>query len=474
MVPYSAAEDEEGNFYVVGRYLNKKFNSIDHDTLKAFIIKINSKGEIVKEVYLQNQISGEFRDVVITDDGDVLAAGGLTYSGSNGQDHYALNAMRISKFNNGLDQVWIKTYRSNEYNNLASLSFLRKDATGDFWAGGDLYYTPAYSLLKIDSEGDSLNYSQIAINGPLSVNCCSKIKSLSLDENYIRTSINARDTTTVYRHRTDLFNLQGQLESSFPFPQLTENNSSLEPQQINGSIVVNNALFVNASYFNLVTVSDPETSEINPYPTFKSYFATSDTFGNSSLIDILGEYKTDTVDITPGGISRFGNHIFTTGVYNYSHFLLTKTDLEGNIQWQKIWGEGDVSINCYHTLATNDGGCIMVGNYTDKSSSDNLSQLLIVKVDTDGNVNSIFVSKESQPFVKAYPNPANNFINFSSSKGHYSITVFDSSGRIYFQQLNEGSSLKIDISSFPQGIYFYKAIGEEGKTISGKFLKTEY
>jgi hypothetical protein len=470
MRPYSVAEDDEGNYYVVGRYLEKRWSPFDHDTLKAFIVKIDAQGNILKEKYLNDQFLGELKDVVVTNNGEILAVGGLAYTGHQGDnEHYQLNAMRIAKFDKDLELKWVKEYWSNERNDHASLIYIKADAQGNYWAGGDLYYTPAYSLLKINSDGDSLDFSQITIHGPLHVNCCSKIKSLALDENHIMATVLAHDTADFY-HRIEKFNYQTQLESSSPFPRWTENNSSLEPFRINGSVVINNTFFANAAYWNYTNFTNPETGVTGVYITYKMHLARFDASGNSSLIKILGKLEDDTVSIMPGGLSYFDNNLYITGNYDNFHFLLTKTDIEGNIKWQRFFGDGKSVINCNNTLATKDGGCIMVGIKTKDPIFENSSDLYVIKVDPDGNINTSVKETSKKEWVNVYPNPASDNIQFLINFDQYSLTITDFSGREFFNVQSTGKSINVNLTSFPNGIYLYQIIGE-GKIQRGKFIK---
>jgi len=69
------------------------------------------------------------------------------------------------------------------------------------------------------------------------------------------------------------------------------------------------------------------------------------------------------------------------------------------------------------------------------------------------------------PFT-VFPNPASSAItiDWSNAKpGNYSINIFDVSGKQLMQDyLPDQSSLTIDISRFPKGIYFVRLSSNEG------------
>ncbi|MDG2454406.1 MAG: T9SS type A sorting domain-containing protein [Bacteroidia bacterium] len=70
--------------------------------------------------------------------------------------------------------------------------------------------------------------------------------------------------------------------------------------------------------------------------------------------------------------------------------------------------------------------------------------------------------------LKAYPNPANSYINIGTSiKGKYTLTVYDLKGTVLFSEngSNDGE-LNLNTSEFANGNYFVEVIGQNEKAVS--------
>lgn len=82
-----------------------------------------------------------------------------------------------------------------------------------------------------------------------------------------------------------------------------------------------------------------------------------------------------------------GGYIFTGLTESFgsgfNDFFLTKTDVNGNISWSKVFG-GSSFETSYHVLQTNDGGYILAGGSSSFGSSS--YEMYIVKTDNNGNI----------------------------------------------------------------------------------------
>lgn len=90
---------------------------------------------------------------------------------------------------------------------------------------------------------------------------------------------------------------------------------------------------------------------------------------------------------------------------------------------------------------------------------------LILKTTNGGSISThIKESKEKKSNVIIYPNPVNDFLFFKISDSitkDYNIEIFNAPGQLFYSQ-NLNTNCKIDVSGFPEGLYFVR--------ISGNFL----
>ena len=153
----SVAVDKDGYLIICGTY---------SDDRSGYVAKINSTdGEIVWVYYLKNSPTfsnvdftssntvSEYYDVIVDDQGNYYAAGGLNY--------WDYNVFLITKFDSSGQIIWEKTYggiprpENNEeltyYNYLLAQSF---DRNGSLWAVGqaDTSTSTGSILLQIDPQ----------------------------------------------------------------------------------------------------------------------------------------------------------------------------------------------------------------------------------------------------------------------------------------------------------------------------------
>lgn len=75
--------------------------------------------------------------------------------------------------------------------------------------------------------------------------------------------------------------------------------------------------------------------------------------------------------------------------------------------------------------------------------------------------------------ISVYPNPADNSINFNITENishdNYNLIIFDAQGKIQLEQNINGAYISIDVSCWPEGLYFYVLSGanitEKGKVV---------
>lgn len=84
---------------------------------------------------------------------------------------------------------------------------------------------------------------------------------------------------------------------------------------------------------------------------------------------------------------------------------------------------------------------------------------------------SVFEKTKNEAKVLVYPNPASNFIQFTSFNANLnSLLIYDMTGKLIITESLENGKSKISTQSFNNGIYMYALLNDEHQIIStGKF-----
>jgi len=184
-------------------------------------------------------------------------------------------------------------------------------------------------------------------------------------------------------------------------------------------------------------------------------------------------------------LSAFNNKVYLCGVNNFSWFKfygnsssirLLKLDNNLNEIWDKSYYEND---EYYYlpivTLATKDGGNLMVSTKYHNDQTDEILSVHLLKVDSLGNyipntVEDIAATKQG---IRVYPNPGTTELNFSMPDNYNSVAVnlYTLSGtKIRSKPLvNNNSSMNTE--NLPNGIYIWEVQTSNGYKERGKWIK---
>jgi hypothetical protein len=162
--------------------------------------------------------------------------------------------------------------------------------------------------------------------------------------------------------------------------------------------------------------------------------------------------------------------------YTYDHNLIVadesgsiyKYDTSGLLLWYKNFS----NISLQDIKTTYDGGFVAVGAYFGS-----ISQVLLIKTDSLGNVSSLIGIDENnimQSISNVFPNPVTNtsqlnFLNPKNETWHFSVS--DITGRVSEEKETTGSTVVIEKGNKPQGVYFYSLFNTKtGERVNGKFV----
>jgi hypothetical protein len=169
--------------------------------------------------------------------------------------------------------------------------------------------------------------------------------------------------------------------------------------------------------------------------------------------------------------------LYSMPFFGVLNLLPQVQNLSGNIigdsiNWTLIQGE---------FTATGGEQFMTIGNFkndaltdTANSANGNFSYFYIDDVSVIEGSCSVGIndSKANQPGISIYPDPAINFIYIElPAAGKCNLAIYNVTGQLIFSDAKAKSKMAIDCSSYPAGLYFVKAQGEDVKIITAKFIK---
>jgi len=197
---------------------------------------------------------------------------------------------------------------------------------------------------------------------------------------------------------------------------------------------------------------------------FLHSYGTLDTNDFANSIDFI---TTDIIYL--GGVKNS-----ETLPYDDGWIALYKTNLTGEVLFSRFYG-GYGYYYGVHTIATEDGGCLLAANYLDfynwvPGEPQNFD-VIILKLNENGLLTDI---SSPVPFeqtdILVYPNPGKNFIKIESSIENLCVQLFDINGKLVLEKWFN-SSKQINTTNLLSGNYFYKITQNNEVIKGGKWIK---
>ena len=177
-------------------------------------------------------------------------------------------------------------------------------------------------------------------------------------------------------------------------------------------------------------------------------------------------------------IGYFSPQSFIRSTGAYDNFIV-KLDSLGQEVWHiQIGGAantfpsdmvGNISINPQGLLlfAGSFSGQIEINGNIISSSGITYSDMIFLQIDISTFINPDLFTNE---YISVYPNPCLNELFFSNSKENQ-VKLYNTRGILVFQSENEEFNQTINMSSFPEGLYFYQVINNHDQILSeGKII----
>lgn len=195
-------------------------------------------------------------------------------------------------------------------------------------------------------------------------------------------------------------------------------------------------------------------------------------YGNNNIHDLpLKEalsVKNNSIFVTSVSIPNIYDQYFPSDT---NRIFVQKMDTSFNVQWERELGWGAHHIQ-YGIEATNDGGCVVLGSVYDSDTMNLRHDIVLFKLDENGNITGKQELKGMASSVKIFPNPGRKYFCLEATSDMEALFAYDKTGRKVFQKrLSEGRN-KIDMTSYAKGVYFFQIINAQGQIMSSaKWIK---
>ena len=456
----SVIEDSNGNYIMVGRIRN-----IETNQYNGYLLKIDNTGNLIQEQFINpgNAISSLFFNIhFFNNHYHILGTELLEYPNISKLWYLKLNLnleIEDEKFLAIPNSRWFSYMNSilDSDTNFVLTGYTTRIDTNN---NGNTFNNNDVFFYKLNLGGDSINSVFYTSDVPL---------HFSFD------IIEKQDSSKYYAfvsHFTNIFGTSGQ--------RLTL-NKDFEIIDID-SIPLQVYDFYSPSYFNQNKIlicgkrgaEPPNNYALNVLSiTDSGELVNYNTFKKNTYRDHPAMYN---------GVNKNENNIYVGGTSNFDYsnpfystfdswFHLIKIDSDITPIWE-YWYGGDAYYVLYSILATNDGGCLMVGCRYDYETQDQERDIYIAKVNSDG----LIVWTQEIPMGKqvttVFPNPGTNRLNIKTNNKQLDFELINISGQVLISQIVNSNANTINTESIKSGIYFYRLFDKKNETIeTGKWIK---
>ena len=152
-----------------------------------------------------------------------------------------------------------------------------------------------------------------------------------------------------------------------------------------------------------------------------------------------------------------------------SSLVVTKTDNNANIIWQRYYQEDNHLLVAKSIMTTVDEGCLVTGCFWDVPTTTK-ENMFVLKFFADGSLSVPKMEEFVRPYC-FYPNPVKDQLRmqFSPDVQPDKVELYDLQGRLVRTQSKAFES--IDMSQLPAGTYTLRVTLADGKSYSDKVVK---
>ena len=215
------------------------------------------------------------------------------------------------------------------------------------------------------------------------------------------------------------------------------------------------------------------------------YLSIIDTSGNILSSKPYGDPLIGKYPAYQNSLSKKGNNIFCVYNVNFpltnpffgngrsSNIQIKKVDKNLNTIWSKRNG-GDAFYHVYNVLATNDGGCIVIGNLNDTINHNLNRDIFVMKYNSNGLITWTKDIKLPSSKIMVFPNPSSRELNIKLSNGNQRLLnyrIYNLQGKLILQNSINSLQTKIDIQNLASGVYIIETQTNSGAIYQTKFVR---
>ncbi|MBP7448535.1 MAG: T9SS type A sorting domain-containing protein [Flavobacteriales bacterium] len=475
----SVAQTPDGGYLVAGELGGPGLTTTcAYPGSGAWVIKLDSQGEVVWERCLGGSGADRFNDLVLTSDGGALLVGETWSNNGDAVGHHGMGDVWVVKLNTTGGLEWQRCFGGA---NEESGRGITKSSDGGYVvvgksrsADGDLNGNNGSDdlwVIKLNSEGDLV--WQRNLGGSDSDDAQAVCETD--DGNFVAVGRTASDNGDVSGHfnQFDLWAVK------------LDNNGDLIWQSCLGgthwdigySVIPEDnggCLVAGLTFSNNGAVSGNNGPVNMGWGTADNWLVRIDGDGSMSEQKCIGGSSNDKgYSLSPmsDGYLIAGetgsDDGFASPVFGAEDFSLVKVGADLDLQWQFSLGGSFFDV-AYSAQETADGGIIVTGysQSSDGQVAGNLGEkdLWLVKLRPIGTA----VDPPSAPHVTMLPNPANTFVQLVVDQPGRVLRVFNTQGRILVDSRMDGTHYNLDLARWPKGLYVvqvHSALGTFNKRL---------
>ena len=441
---------DEGNYYTTG--------SLDSNQYSIYVLKIDSAGNYINSkcfIYSNPSIGYNIKYF-----NNFIYIIGIEENFQSPPPYKS--KMIFLKLDKDLNIIENKLLNITD-NRLMSFSKFKIDSDSSIIIVGSIaetdlqnYFIQKPFIYKISLLGDSLIYKPFPTNSSGRINDILEKKDstgyIALIDNYTQSFVFSTDKFLYLNKGLDSLYIK-------PIPNnITQNFSS---EYLNDTTLIISG--IEQGYYEDLRVQTVNINDSgNNYIDFSSY-SNNNYYYSSSHSNGL---SINNSNIYLGGYKKPN---YYTNITDTTWFYLIKLNTNLTPIWEKYIG-GNAHYKSQSILATNDGGCIMVGTRHDHTvQTYDEVDIYVVKVASDG---TIMWEKEINinPKINIFPNPGTDIININSDTDYSNFYLYDMFGKIVISENTKAKT--INTSRLQNSIYIYRITNTQGEVLkTGKWVK---
>jgi hypothetical protein len=430
------------------------------------IIKIDSTGKLLKkvELFTEGQVSGLLRKIHTLSDTEFLVFG------MHRQDENSNTSIWVIKMDTSLNLIWDKkiqtelpqlsrmSYEINKEDNIAFVLTLSTLAPN---------YLKSILFLELTQNGDLVKSRYETTGNPITTNGYSIISHSNGYYAFV-------DGFSSYLPFPPMgFAERLDLDTNFniirvqPLPGLM--NGYMTAEKINEHSYLLAGEVYYTGFYTEIAVQKTDTSNSVLYSNHSGL--PGDLFDQPAWLECLSSIDENIIYTGGNGNSSGGFH--TCNLLHPKTFILSNYDSLLNNRWTKYYGSDTA---CYYMMdldATDDGGCIMAGTILSPNSNPNKTDVIIIKVDSEG-----LITSTNKPGIRAmeamvYPNPGNDYLILQTGPQNVGaiFTLTNLSGQKVIECTVNSTTQQISTHSLPSGVLIWTLTKGNSMIESGKWIK---